>query len=116
MIHPITHFVLQFKAPGIKEVKINLGDVFYFEGLKDYVKIHLQDQPKPVLSLMSLKTLEEQLPPSRFMRVHRSYIINLSKIEAVERGHVIINKSLITVADNYKEKFNEYLSSKSLNL
>jgi DNA-binding LytR/AlgR family response regulator len=105
-----------FVRSEYKQVKVQLNEVLYFEGLKDYVKIHLQHQPKPILSLMSLKALEEQLPASTFMRVHRSFIINLDKIEAVERGQVIINKTLITIADNYKERFNEYLSSKSINL
>lgn len=103
-----------FVRSEYKQVKIGLKDVLYFEGLKDYVKIYLEDQPKPVLSLMSLKTLEEQLPSEQFMRIHRSFIIRLDKIEAVERGQVIIHKTAITVADHYKDRFNEYLSSNSL--
>lgn len=96
-----------------KQVKITLKDVQYIEGLKDYVKIYLQGQTRPILSLMSLKHLEEELP-SNFMRIHRSFIVNLNKIEAVERSQVLINKVGITIADNYKEKFQEYLSSKSI--
>jgi len=96
-----------------KQVKIPLKDVLYFEGLKDYVKIYLQGQTRPILSLISLKHLEEELP-SYFMRIHRSFIVNLHKIDAVERSQVVINKIGITIADNYKEKFQEYLSSKSI--
>lgn len=102
-----------FVKSEYKQVKISLKDVLYFEGLKDYVKIYLEGQTRPVLSLISLKHLEEELP-SYFMRIHRSFIINLKKIEAVERSQVIINKNAITIADNYKEKFGEYLSAKSI--
>lgn len=97
-----------------KQVKIDLKKVLYIEGLKDYVKIYLEDNPKPVLSLLSLKSLEEQLQGLQFMRVHRSFIINLSKIEAIERSHIIIKDIRISISEQYKEKFNKYLSSKSM--
>lgn len=97
-----------------KLIKIDLKDILYFEGLKDYVKIFLQDTAKPILSLMTLKSLEEQLPADRFMRVHRSYIINLDKISAIERSFIQIDKKAIPIADNYKERFQEYLSKKFL--
>lgn len=103
-----------FVKSEYKLVKINLKDVLYFEGLKDYVKIHLATQEKPVLSLMSLKSLEESLPAGQFMRVHRSYIVNLEKIDSVERSRILINNAAIVVADQYRERFQEYLGSKSL--
>lgn len=96
-----------------KLVKIILHDVLYFEGLKDYVKIHLATQDKSVLSLMSLKSLEEALP-LQFMRVHRSYIVNLEKIESVERSRILINGFAIVIAEQYRDKFNQYLAGKSL--
>ncbi|MCW3084420.1 MAG: two component transcriptional regulator, LytTR family [Bacteroidetes bacterium] len=96
-----------------KQIKIDLNKVLFFEGLKDYVKIHLEDADKAVLSLISLKALEEQLP-SKFMRVHRSFIINLEKIEAIERTQVIIGKNHIRIADQHKNEFMEYLASKSM--
>ncbi len=102
-----------FVKSEYKLVKILLNEVLYFEGLKDYVKIHLATQEKPVLSLMSLKSLEEALP-AQFMRVHRSYIVNLEKIESVERSRIIINDFAVVVADQYREKFNQYLAGKSL--
>ncbi len=80
-------------------LKINLDEVYYFEGLKDYIKIWLTSQPKPVLTLMSLKTLEHELPSRHFMRVHRSFIIALDKIESVERSQIVINKERITIAE-----------------
>ncbi len=96
-----------------KQIKIDLNKVLFFEGLKDYVKIHLEDAEKPVLSLISLKSLEEQLP-SKFMRVHRSFIINLEKIDAIERTQLIIGKNHIKIADQHKNEFMEYLASKSM--
>ncbi len=104
-----------FVKSEYRQVKINLDDVFYFEGLKDYIKIWLSSQPKPVLTLMSLKMLEQELPPDRFMRVHRSFIIALDKIESVERSQIIINKERITVADQYKSRFQSFVENKSLN-
>ncbi len=98
-----------------KLIKINLNEVLYFEGLKDYVKIHLTSQPKPILTLMSLKALEEKLPAEAFMRVHRSYIVNLEKIESVERSRIIIGDFAVVVSEQYREKFQAYLSSKYLN-
>jgi DNA-binding LytR/AlgR family response regulator len=104
-----------FVRSDYKTVKINLSEVLYFEGLKDYVKIWVEGQQRPVLTIMSLKSLEEVLAPSKFMRIHRSFIIALDKIQMVERSQVIINsKTRITVADQYKEKFQEFISGRSL--
>ncbi len=97
-----------------KLIKIDLKDILYFEGLKDYVKIFLQDTAKPVLSLMTLKSLEEQLPADRFMRVHCSYIVNLDKIISIERSFIQIDKAAIPITENYKERFQDYLSKKFL--
>jgi DNA-binding LytR/AlgR family response regulator len=98
-----------------KHLKINLRKVLYFEGLKDYVKIWVQDQSKPVLTLLSLKALEENLSNARFMRIHRSYIVALDKITSIEKGQVIINNNkCITIADQYKEKFQVYLTGKMI--
>lgn len=103
-----------FVKSEYKLVKITLADVLYFEGLKDYVKIHLATQNKPILSLMSLKSLEESLPVRQFMRVHRSFIVNLEKIESVERSRILINNAAIVVADQYRERFQQYLGNQSL--
>jgi DNA-binding LytR/AlgR family response regulator len=102
-----------FVKSEYKQVKINFDEVYYFEGLKDYIKIWLSSQPKPVLTLMSLKTLEEELPEEKFMRVHRSFIIALEKIDAVERGQVLIHDQRITIAEQYKTKFQKFIETKS---
>ena len=91
-------------------VRVAFDDILYIEGLKDYVKVHLKNDQKPILSLTSLKALEEKLPAARFMRVHRSFIVNLDKIAAVTRSSIQIEHSTIPVSDQYKEAFNEYLS------
>jgi len=103
-----------FVKSEYRQIKIDLDEVYYFEGLKDYIKIWLTRQPKPVLTLMSLKTLEEELPENKFMRVHRSFIIALDKITAVERGQILINNERITVAEQYKTKFQKFIEHKSL--
>jgi DNA-binding LytR/AlgR family response regulator len=103
-----------FVKSEYKQMKINFDEVLYFEGLKDYIKIWLVNQPKAILTLMSLKSLEEELPSSKFMRIHRSFIVALDKIEAIERSQVIINKQRITVAEQYKSKFQEFISKNSI--
>jgi DNA-binding LytR/AlgR family response regulator len=98
-----------------KHLKINLKNILYFEGLKDYVKIWLNNQPKPILTIMSLKSIEENLTPNRFMRIHRSFIISLDKITSIEKGQVIIaGDRCITIADQYKDKFQSYLNAKMI--
>lgn len=91
-----------------------MDDVLYFEGLKDYIKIWLVNQSKAILTLMSLKSLEEELPESKFMLIHRSFIISLDKIEEIERNQIIINSQRITIAEQYKIKFQNYLDSNSI--
>lgn len=95
-------------------IQVNLTDIIYIEGLKDYVKIFLDGQPKPILSLMSMKSLEEQLPANNFMRVHRSFIVNLSKIKTIERDRIIFGSTYIPISEKYKEDFQEYLSKRFL--
>lgn len=97
-----------------KQIRINFADILYIGGLKDYVKIYLQDNPKPILTLMSLKKLEEELPSVNFMRIHRSFIIALEKIQTIERNQVFIGNEQIPIAPNYKDVLMDYISAKSL--
>ncbi len=103
-----------FVKSEYKQVKISLDDILYIEGLKDYVKIVLRSQDKPVLTLMSLKKFEEELPLQQFMRVHRSFIIALDKIDAIERSQVLIKEERITVAPQYKDAFDTFMRHKLL--
>jgi len=94
--------------------RINFNDILYIEGLKDYVKVFTSGDPKPVLSLISLKYLEIKLPSAKFMRVHRSFIVNLEKIDTIERSRIIFGKTYIPVSDQYKDKFQEFLDKNFL--
>nr|MBD3623287.1 response regulator transcription factor [Sunxiuqinia sp.] len=94
--------------------RINFNDILYIEGLKDYVKVHLQNDEKPILSINTVKSLEEKLPTDRFMRVHRSFIVNLDKVETIERSRIVFRKTYIPVSDQYKEKFQDFLNQNFL--
>lgn len=104
-----------FVKSEYKQLRIKLSDVLYFEGLKDYIKIWLKDNPKPILTLMSLKSLQQELPESKFMRIHRSFIVSLKNIEEIERSQIIINNKRITVSEQYKPKFLEFVNNNSFN-
>ena len=91
-------------------VRIALDDILYIEGLKDYVKVHLKNVEKGVLSLTSLKDLEEKLSSKKFMRVHRSFIVALDKITAMTKNSLQIGKKNITVGDQYKDAFNRFIN------
>jgi two-component system response regulator LytT len=91
-------------------VRVALSDILYVEGLKDYVKVHLKSTPRALLSLMSLRAMEEKLPARRFLRIHRSFIVALDKIEAVRRLTVQIGTETIPVGEQYKEAFAQFLS------
>lgn len=90
-------------------VKVMLKDITHIEAYKDYVKVHLKDKPNPLLSLTSMKSMEELLPSDNFMRVHRSFIINLDHIDSVSRNVIHIGHAQIVVSENYKDAFMEFL-------
>jgi two-component system, LytTR family, response regulator LytT len=94
--------------------RINFHDILYVEGLKDYVKVYTQNDPKPILSLTSLKQLESKLPESLFMRVHRSFIVNLEKIDTIERSRIVFGKVYIPISDQFKDKFQDFLNKNFL--
>lgn len=89
--------------------RINFSEIHYIEGLKDYVKIFLNGEKKPVLSLSTLKALEARLPGDRFMRVHRSYIVNLETVRVIERNRIVYGDVRIPVTDQYRENFQKFL-------
>ena len=95
-------------------VRINISDIRYVEGMSEYLKIYLEGKPKPLIVLLSMKKLEEHLPAS-FMRIHRSYIINLKKIQEVNKNRVIMDAdTYLPIGDLYREAFMGYLESKFL--
>jgi len=104
-----------FLKTDYKVVRINTGDIRYIEGMSEYLRIHLDSQAKPLIVLLSMKKIEERLPKSMFMRIHRSYIINLRKIKEVNKSRVIMGEDIyLPIGDMYKEQFNNYINSKFL--
>lgn len=102
-----------FVKSDYKLVQVELKKILYIEGLKDYIKIYTEDAPKPILSLMSMKSMEELLPPARFMRVHRSFIVQKDKIRIIDRGRIVFDKTYIPVSDSYKQTFQTFLDERS---
>jgi DNA-binding LytR/AlgR family response regulator len=86
-------------------VKILRSDILYIEGLKDYIKIHLKSPSKPVVTRMSMKSMEEELSPSQFIRIHKSYIIAVAAVDSVRKTSVFIQQTELPISDNYREAF-----------
>lgn len=94
-------------------IQIELKNILYIEGLKDYVKIYEENAPKPIMSLMSMKAMEEMLPSDRFMRVHRSYIVQKEKIRIIEHNRIVFGNTYIPIGDSYKQVFQDFLNKRS---
>ncbi|MBR0533601.1 MAG: response regulator transcription factor [Bacteroidales bacterium] len=94
-------------------VKVSIDDILYVESVKDYVKVHCADG-SVLMSLVSLKKMEELLPQDRFFRVQRSYLVALDKVTAMERGRIIFGKERIAVSDQVKDDFYKALSEKNI--
>ncbi len=92
-------------------IQVRISDILYIEGLKDYIKIYVGGHSKAILTLMSMKAIEQALPTGEFMRVHRSYIVNTSKISIIERNHIIIGENVIPVSESYRQTFADYIAS-----
>ncbi|MEO8415506.1 MAG: LytTR family DNA-binding domain-containing protein [Ginsengibacter sp.] len=94
-------------------VKINFADVTWIEGLKDYIKIHLQSTAKPVVARMSMKLIEEQLPSPIFLRIHKSYIVSKAYITSLKKTSIFVGNIELPVGDTYKEAVTEYVNKVS---
>jgi DNA-binding LytR/AlgR family response regulator len=90
-------------------VKIVVDDILYIEGVKDYIKIYLQSSARPVLTRMTLKGMEERLPPPAFIRIHKSFLAAVSKITTIKRDLVCIGNIEIPVSGSYKANLNQIL-------
>lgn len=99
-----------FVKSDYRLLRIDVDDVLYVEGLKDYVKIYLASTPRPVISLTSMKAVEAYLPATHFLRTHRSYIVNMQRADALERGQVIYGEKRIPVSDSYREQVQDYIN------
>ena len=92
-----------FVNVGYSLLKIMFDDVVFIEGLKDYVQIHLKSTPKPVLVRMNIKTIEDQLPPSLFVRIHKSYIVAVQSITALRKNSLFIGDKEFPVGETYRD-------------
>ncbi len=103
-----------FVKTDYRVVRISIADILYIEGMSEYLKIHLEGQ-KPIITLLTMKKMEEYLPSQQFMRIHRSYIVNLQKIQEVNKNRVILDaQTYLPIGELYKETFNDYLTKNFL--
>ena len=103
-----------FLKTDYRIVKVNIPDIRYVEAMSEYLKVWIEGEAKPIITLLSMKKMEERLP-GNFMRVHRSYIINLDKIQEVNKNRVIMDAdTYLPIGDLYKEAFQAYLDKKFL--
>ena len=103
-----------FLKTDYRIVKVSIGDIRYIEGMSEYLKVWLEGKAKPIITLLSMKKMEERLP-DYFMRIHRSYIVNLTKIQEVNKNRIIIDaNTYLPIGDLYKEEFQAYLNTKFL--
>jgi len=118
-LHRLTH-----QSPAAKEesnyffvnadyklVKVEFSDIIYLEALKDYIKIHLRSQKSPLITRMSMKLVEEQLPSSQFIRIHKSYIISKAAISAVKKSSVFIGDYELPVGDSFRDSVTAFTKS-----
>jgi len=87
-------------------VKVEFADIIWIEGLKDYLKIHLKSSPKPMIIRMSMKAMEEELPSSRFLRIHKSYIVSKDQVTSIRKNSVFLGTKELPIGDSYKEGVN----------
>jgi DNA-binding LytR/AlgR family response regulator len=95
-------------------VQIKLSDILYMESWDDYVKIFLEGISQPIVAQLSMKMLEEKLPAHRFVRIHRSFIVQIDKITTIEHHRIVFGKTRIPISDSYKDSFYDLLQGRSL--
>ena len=104
---------IMFIKSEYKLLRVNLDDILYVEGLKDYVRICLKNGEK-IMSLMSMKKLEDYLPRPEFLRTHRSYIVHMPEVRSIDRFRIVFGDIFIPISDNYKEEVQQYLDTHTL--
>lgn len=103
-----------FLKTDYRIIKVNIPDIRYVEAMSEYLKVWIEGEAKPIITLLSMKKMEERLP-ANFMRIHRSYIINLDMIQEVNKNRVIMDaNTYLPIGDLYKEAFQTYLDKKFL--
>ena len=103
-----------FVKTDYRVVKLTISDIRYIEGMSEYLKIFIEGEAKPIVTLLSMKKMEEKLPEN-FMRIHRSYIVNLTKIQEINKNRIIMDaETFLPIGDMYKEAFQKYIDTKFL--
>lgn len=100
-----------FVRADYKLVHILYDDILFIEGLKDYIKIYTVKEKRPIITLMSLKSMEEELPENRFIRVHRSYIISRSRISSIDKNRILILDHQVPIGETYRKGFMNAINS-----
>jgi two-component system, LytTR family, response regulator len=103
-----------FVKSEYKLVQIELNDILFIEGMKDYIKIYTSSNDKPIMSLMNLKKIEDYLPSPEFMRIHRSYIVNMKKIKLIDRCRIVFGENYIPISESYKDVVQDYIDKHTL--
>ena len=93
---------------------MNLDNILYVEGVKEYVKIVMEGDEKPIMSLMNMKSLEDFLPSPEFLRIHRLFIVHMPKVNTIDRMRLVIGENVISVSDTYKNAVQEYIDTHTL--
>ena len=95
-------------------VKVTISEIRYIEAMSEYLKIYVEGEAKPIVTLLSMKKMEEKLTEN-FMRIHRSYIVNLTKIQEINKNRIIMDaETFLPIGDMYKEAFQKYIDTKFL--
>lgn len=114
-LSPVDEDDALFLKTEYKVVRILITDIIYIEGMSEYLRIHLLGQSKPVVVLLSMKKMEERLMGRDFMRIHKSYIINLHHIAEINKSRVILDNQVdIPIGESYRERLSEYVAKKFL--
>ena len=103
-----------FLKTDYRVVKVTISEIRYIEAMSEYLKIFIEGEAKPIVTLLSMKKMEEKLPEN-FMRIHRSYIVNLTKIQEINKNRIIMDtETFLPIGDMYKEAFQKYIDTKFL--
>jgi DNA-binding LytR/AlgR family response regulator len=103
-----------FVKSGYQTVRIDPEKILYFEGLKDYVKIFIKGQASPIVTLMNMKSINDFLPEEQFVRIHRSYVVNIKQIDVIEKGSVKIDGKTIPISEGHREAFHQIIAKNLL--
>ncbi|MCR4853954.1 MAG: LytTR family DNA-binding domain-containing protein [Prevotella sp.] len=103
-----------FVKSDYKLVQIPLNSILYIEGFKDYVKVFVENNEEPIVSLINMKKIDEFLPHPQFMRIHRSYIVHMKKVQMIDRGRLVFDKVFIPISESYKDEVQKYVDDHTL--